>query len=385
MQKLRIGLIGAAAKIAGPCHRNALAAIDAIELVAVCDKNSNALQEIASDLGVVKQYEDYRQLLEDGEIDAVDIIAPPFVHHEIAVAAAEAGKHVYCEKPMTHSLGEARQMVEAAESAGVKLAVGESYYFHAPHRLAYRLIKQGEIGEIVQVRQTKDVWVFTAAEQARLEGRGHDVPWRFDPLLSGGGEFPFFMDHGSHLFSSARLLAGDLEIETVSALPRPFGYGPEAERRGITAVTWNYVDGVADGVWTQIETPPEAGPYVGFRTEVIGSRGTLRVFGEGGGAAPGWPRVPPVTMLRDGRSVDYGLEDGPDRSWISSNSYYDEAHASTLSRFAASVLEDVPLEYDGKQAMKDLAATLATIRSAIEGRAVEVAKMPDGWKAYGAS
>ena len=77
MQKLRIGLIGAAAKIAGPCHRNALAAIDAIELVAVCDKNSDALQQIASDLGVVKQYDDYQQLLADGEIDAVDIIAPP--------------------------------------------------------------------------------------------------------------------------------------------------------------------------------------------------------------------------------------------------------------------------------------------------------------------
>jgi predicted dehydrogenase len=381
-RKLRVGLIGAAAKIAGPCHRHALAAIDAIELVAVCDKNSVALHQVASDLGIAKQYDDYRRLLADAEIDAVDIIAPPFVHHEIAVAAASAGKHVYCEKPMTHSLGEARQMVSAAESAGVKLAVGESYYFHAPHRLAHRLITEGKIGDIVQLRQTKDVWVFTPAEYARLEGRGHDVPWRFNSRLSGGGEFPFFMDHGSHLFASARLLAGDLEIETVSALARPFGYGPEAECRGITAVTWNYAGGVADGVWTQIETPPESGPYIGFRTEVIGTRGTLRVFGEGGGAAPDWPQVPPVTILRDGRSVDYHLDDGPDRSWVANNSYYDEAHIATLSQFATSVLEDSLLEYDGREAMKDLAATLATIRSAAEGHAVQVADMPDEWKAY---
>jgi predicted dehydrogenase len=136
-------------------------------------------------------------------------------------------------------------------------------------------------------------------------------------------------------------------------------------------------------VWTQIETPPEAGPYIGFRTEVIGSRGTLRVFGEGGGSAPGWPQVPPVAILRDGRSVDYRLEDGPDRSWVGNNSYYDEAHIATLSQFAAAVLEDSPLEYDGREALKDLAATLATIRSATEGSAIEVSRMPDDWKAHG--
>lgn len=130
-RQLRVGVIGAAAKIAGPCHQNALTPIDAIELVAVCDKNSDALHRVASDLGIAKQYDHYRRLLADDEIDAVDIIAAPFLHHENAVAAANAGKPVYCEKPMTRSLGESQQMVSAAESAGVKLAVGESYYFHA--------------------------------------------------------------------------------------------------------------------------------------------------------------------------------------------------------------------------------------------------------------
>ena len=115
-------------------------------------------------------------------------------------------------------------MIAAAESAGVQLMVGESYVFHGPHRLARRLIDRGEIGTVVQIRQTKGPWVFTEAEQRRLGGRGHDVPWRFDPEKSGGGDFPWMMDHAPHFFATARLFA-KRRIRTVSALARDHGYG----------------------------------------------------------------------------------------------------------------------------------------------------------------
>lgn len=151
-------------------------------------------------------------------VDAVDIIVPPFLHHEMVTKAAAAGKHVYVEKPMVRrraletidsatrhpsswppaqdggwvrsqarSLGECRAMISAADAAGTRLMVGESYFFSGPHVLAADLIKQGQIGEVQQVRINKAPWIFTPEEDERLDGGGHDPPWRFDPVLSGGG------------------------------------------------------------------------------------------------------------------------------------------------------------------------------------------------------
>ena len=78
-------------------------------------------------------------------------------------------------------------MINAANAAGTRLMVGESYFFSGPHVLAADLIKQGQIGEVQQVRINKAPWIFTPEEDERLDGGGHDPPWRFDPVLSGGG------------------------------------------------------------------------------------------------------------------------------------------------------------------------------------------------------
>jgi len=379
---LRIGLVGAAGKVAAPCHLNAYRMVDRIQLVAVCDLECDALDRVGNEQGVLRRYTDYQELLEQKDIDAVDLVVPPTQHASMSIAAARAGKHVYVEKPMAHSIGQAQSMIDTADAMGVLLMVGESYFFHAPHVLAAELIDGGEIGDVLQLRHTKLPWVFTSDENERLGGRGHDVAWRFDPQLSGGGEFPWMIDHGPHLFATARLLSGRRNIHRVTALAREHGYGPEQHLRGITGVTWVYQESVADGIWTHVETEPNAVPWTGFYSEVFGTRGSLRVFGEGGGSAPEWPQVAPVTLYRDGRQVDYDPQEEPDRSWRSNNCYYDRAHAHALISFADAVLDGKPLCYDGRDGQRDLAATLATIQSAIEGRAVLLDSVPQDWTAY---
>jgi len=175
--ELPIALIGATGKVAAPCHLNAVQMVDGLELVAVCDTEVDNLETIARWHSVNSVYSDFDNLLDDDDIDAVDIVLPHFLHADMTIAAARAGKHIYVEKPMARNVGESRLMVDMARSANVTLMVGESYYFHGPHQLAYKLIKQGEIGDVIQVRQTKAPWVFTEAENQRLGGRGHDVAW----------------------------------------------------------------------------------------------------------------------------------------------------------------------------------------------------------------
>ncbi|MBT5319359.1 MAG: Gfo/Idh/MocA family oxidoreductase, partial [Chloroflexi bacterium] len=274
--RLNIALVGAAGLVAAPAHLNAIPTVERMNFAAVCDVDADAVQVLAREHGVEKAYSSYEELLSDPDIDAVDLATPPFVHAEMAIAAARAGKHVYVEKPMARSLGEARAMLQAASDAGVRLMVGESYVFHGPHLIARNLIEGDAIGEVLQVRPTRDPWLFNETENARLGGKGHHIAWRYDPALSGGGDFPWMMDHAPHFFATARLFNGMTAIERVNALPRPHGEGREAHLRGVTAVTWMYEGGEADGIWMQADNEPEAGRYVGFHTEIVGTRGTIR-------------------------------------------------------------------------------------------------------------
>ena len=378
---LRTALIGAAGKVAAPCHLNALRMAERVQLVALCDTDRQTLDERAREHGVDKTFDDFRSLLDDPEIDALDVVVPPHLHAEITIAGLQAGKHVYVEKPMARDLGEARAMIDAAERASVQLMVGESYFFHSPHRLARKLVDDGTIGSVLQIRVTLGPWLFNEAESRRLGGMGHDPAWRVDPALSGGGSFPWMMDHGPHLFATARLFGGS-NIKRVSALPRTHGFGRESHLGGITGVSWVYENDDVDGHWTYADTAAEAVRWVGFRTEVVGTEGTLLVFGEGGGPAPGFPPAAPVTLFRDGKETDYAIDEGPDRSWISNNSYYDRAHTNTLEHFAGAILDGSDLLYDGRDGMRDLSATLATIKSAIEEVPVSVADVDDRWRAY---
>lgn len=380
--ELNIVLVGAAGLVAAPSHLNAYSDSPRIRLYGLCDTNSEKLHEIGHHTGTKHLFGHLDDVLSDQRVDAIDVVTPPATHAEIVLAAASAGKHIYCEKPMARSIKECQMMIDAARASNVRLMVGESYVFQGSHMLARKIIDDGSIGKIIQVRQTKGAWIFQSREAERLNGLGHHVAWRFDPNLSGGGEFPWMMDHGPHLFATAWYLARNLPIERVSALPRKRGVGGETPLRGISALTWLYEGGETDGIWVQTETPPEASEHIGFRTEVIGDVGILRVFGEGGGAAPGIPQPSPIRVTSNGKVREFDPNDGKDRSWVSNVNYYDRAHANALSHFAESVLDGSELRYRGEDGKREVATTLAAIKSAIDGQSMTVNEVPGDWTAY---
>ena len=389
---LNVALIGATGKVAAPAHLNGLAAIPGAHLYAVCDIDATTIDLLADRLGA-KAFTSFEEVLADPAVDAVDLVTPPYLHSGQTMAAARAGKHVYCEKPMAQSLEQANAMILFHEQFGTTLMVGESYVFHHPIVAARAAIENGDIGDVLHIRETKGPLMMRREETSRLDGLSHEAsaPWRVDPALSGGGRFPWIMDHAPHFFATARYLASGTEVTAITAHSQTGTTASEQVSgtgaptgQAITSVAWSFEGGI-DSAWNQVESSQEAVSEVGFVTTVHGTKGTLVVYGEGGGAAPGMRQPPAVVLYRDGHTRVIDRENTTDRVWISNNNYYDSSHQAALQHWVDSILTGNPVRYSGEDGRSELTATLATIMSADEQRTIAPADVPAEWKAYHAS
>ncbi|HBV38614.1 MAG TPA: dehydrogenase [Erwinia sp.] len=145
MKTVRVGLIGAGRM--GSFHAENLAwRVPGAVLAAIADPQPGAAEKLAQRLGVAKAYSDLHALLQDPDIDAIAIAAPARTHAEWVIAAATAGKHVFCEKPMAVTLEEADRAIAAAKNAGVVLQVGFNRRFDSGFAAAIATVKSGENG-----------------------------------------------------------------------------------------------------------------------------------------------------------------------------------------------------------------------------------------------
>lgn len=168
-------------------------------LVAVVDADLELAEKRAKDLGVDLFCSDLRQALARAEIDAICITTPTFTHAQIAITAARAGVHIFCEKPMALTLREADEMIRAAGEAGVKLQVGFMRRFDSVFRAAKERIESGEIGSPMLVRSL-------------TRGPGLPPRWACDLRTSNG----MLAEVNSHDFDTIRWLA-ESEFERVYA------------------------------------------------------------------------------------------------------------------------------------------------------------------------
>ena len=171
-KKLKIGVISCS--IMAQVHMQAVMDNPNTELAMLCDLNETLLHEAAEKFGVEKTTVDYRDVLNDPEIDAVIIVTPDQTHKEITLAALAAKKHVLCEKPMALKLDECSEMIAAAKAAETKMMVGQICRYTPGFVEAKKLIDRGEIGELF----------FVETEYAHDYSK-IDLPWRLDPLRHG--------------------------------------------------------------------------------------------------------------------------------------------------------------------------------------------------------
>ncbi|MFT0846480.1 Gfo/Idh/MocA family oxidoreductase [Actinomycetaceae bacterium L2_0104] len=201
MSTVRIGIIGAGR--AGLLHAHSFATqVEDAALIAVSDPSREALRH-ASTLYGVSTHSDYRDLLET-DVDGVVVVTPTKFHAEIVRAAAEAGKHILCEKPMAMNEDECESMIAAARKARVKLQVGFMRRFDAGFRRAKELIDSGAIGEVVSVK-------------ALTHGPSTPKPWMYDISASNGP----LAEVSSHDIDAIRWLTGG-EVESLYAMAGNF-------------------------------------------------------------------------------------------------------------------------------------------------------------------
>jgi predicted dehydrogenase len=204
MKQVNIGMIGY--KFMGKAHSHAYRDLPLFfperlrpEMKVICGRNQEAVAEAATQFGWKEFTNDWRALVERDDIDLIDINAPSDVHKEIAIAAAKAGKHVFCEKPLALTLQDSKEMLEAVKEAGVKHMIGFNYRFTPAVRLAKKLIDEGALGDIYHFR----AWFL----QDWLVDPNFPLAWRLQKEIAGSGSHG---DLGAHLIDLAHYLIGDI-------------------------------------------------------------------------------------------------------------------------------------------------------------------------------
>jgi myo-inositol 2-dehydrogenase/D-chiro-inositol 1-dehydrogenase len=216
--KLRIGMVGYG--FMGRTHSNAFLQAPkffdlprAPELTAICARNKDRADAFAENWGYGSVETDWRALIDREDIDLIDIAAPNDVHHDIAIAAAEAGKMVMCEKPLGRTAAESAEMVAAVERAGVPNMVWYNYRRIPAVTHAKNLIDAGRLGRIFHYRaQFLQDW--TIAEDLP---QGGEALWRLDVNVAGSGVTGDLL---AHCIDTAMWLNGG--IDTVTAMTETF-------------------------------------------------------------------------------------------------------------------------------------------------------------------
>ncbi|KZL18995.1 Glucose--fructose oxidoreductase precursor [Pseudovibrio axinellae] len=161
MGKIGVGLIGTG--YMGKCHALAWNAVSGVfggelkpELVTLAEVNEELAAARAQDFGFARSTGDWRDMLSDPDIQIISITTPNQFHPQMAIEALEAGKHVYCEKPMAPSFTDAQKMLEAARKSGKKTFLGYNYIQNPLMRRIRDMLSAGEIGDVLQVRLEMD-------------------------------------------------------------------------------------------------------------------------------------------------------------------------------------------------------------------------------------
>lgn len=255
--RVKVGIVGA--KFAAELHATAYGRCADAEVVAVCDLDPARLAAFADRFGITKRYSDYRQLVNDPEIQLVSICLPNFLHREVALAACEAGKDVVCEKPLATTVEQAKEMVEAFERKGLRLMYAEDWNFAPALVRAKQIVDEGAIGDILYVK-------------AKETHNGSHSPFAQKLSFCGGGAL---LHLGCHPAAFIRHLTGQEVVEVVAQTSGGLEknlvhHGLEGEDLGVAVLT------LANGTFGVIEGNYITQGGMDDTVEIYGTKGVLK-------------------------------------------------------------------------------------------------------------
>ncbi|MDA0710121.1 MAG: Gfo/Idh/MocA family oxidoreductase [bacterium] len=250
MPPLKWGILGAGSV----AQRRVIPGMQSLEghrVSALMVRDMNRAQSLAEKFRIPNAYSDISGLICDPEVDAVYVSSPVNLHRGHVLAAAEAGKHVLCEKPMAMTVGECQEMIAVCDRAGVQFQICFVMRGWAIYRHIREMIAEGRLGRVVEIRAHLAKW------SPNQEG------WRVDPAQSGGG---VLMDMGAHYFDLFRFLVGDFSRVSAMGSSEVFQWQTEDTSFVITRFQ-NGAHGVM-GLSFAI-------PFNGNVLEIYGSKGSL--------------------------------------------------------------------------------------------------------------
>ena len=376
---LRVGLVGyggigrvhALGYRAIPLHYGLDA--DAVQVTAVATSHRDSAARARRELGCEHAAADYRELLDRDDIDVIDCSVPNHRHEEVVVAAAAAGKHVYCEKPLARTVAEGRRMLAAVRAARVSAQMTFNFRFFPAITRARQLVEEGFLGRVFSFR--------ARYYRSSYIDASRPLSWRLSREAAGGGALH---DLGSHVLDLVSYLLGDIAavqatLETL--IPqRPVASG-SSEYAAVEVDDLALLHlRMASGVPGLVEiSRMGTGAVNDIQLELYGDRGAVRFNGED----PSWLEVydatdagEPLGGMRGFRRLEtvqrHAGQVAPDWSQAAG---FARSHAECQYRFLCAL-------WEGRPAAPDLAAGLhvqeameAAMQSSTAGRWVELAEV----------
>ena len=199
MDKLGVGMIGSG--FVAEIHAESFKRIHNAQIVACASPTADHAAGFSAKHGIPKHFTDYRAVLDLPEVDLVMLCLPNYLHCEAACSAAQAKKHIICEKPLCPTLAEADQMIDTCRAEGVKLMYAEELCFTPKYVRAKEVCDSGAIGKLFRLKQCE-------------KHDGPHMPWFWDVERSGGG---VTLDMGCHAFEYFRWMLGKPKVKSVWA------------------------------------------------------------------------------------------------------------------------------------------------------------------------
>ena len=337
-KRLNIGIIGAGR--IGQVHAETIAfRLPEAVPAAITDINADAAQAVAAGCGIATVAKSSDEILADPKIDAVLICSSTDTHSGLVVAAARAGKHIFCEKPIDHSLEKIDRALEAVEKAGVKLQVGFNRRFDPNFERVRKAVVSGEIGK---------------PHLMHIISRDPAPPPISYVKVSGG----MFLDMTIHDFDMARFLIGDEvdEIYTAGGVMVDPAIGKAGDLDTALVVLR-----FRNGVIGTIDNSRKAVYGYDQRVEILGSEGSIAT----GNCYPNQAVISTATAVRRDLPLNFFMD------------RYTESFANELREFVAAVIEDKPVPVSGIDGRIPVVMALAARRSYDEGRPVKLAEVAE--------
>jgi len=267
---IRIAVIGTG--FGSSVHIPALAHVDDTDLVAICSRRQERASHVAAQYNIPTASTDWRDVINDPGVDAVVIATPPYLHHQMGIAAIEAGKHVLCEKPMARNLAETRDMAMLAERAGVVAMVNHQLRYLPMRRRVKELIDEGYIG-------TPHAISMIVFNSQLADPEGKRFGWLMEEDKAGG----MLRASGSHYIDTLRWWLGDIHAVagTTGTMVKRRRLPDSASMAGVDAddnfaFLLRFANGAIGSVHFSSTAPTDAGESI----TITGSEGMLIIEGD---------------------------------------------------------------------------------------------------------